>query len=81
MADPLLAAPLDANGFYVYNQAPGYTQKDYEKTSTFVYVGLENTPGEWVIYRRTVASNVRLSAAGSSGYSAGWSGRAGLTYS
>lgn len=59
----------------------GYTQQDYEKTSTYVYVGYEETGGAWYIYRRTIATNTREYATGASGYAAAWTNRAAETYS
>lgn len=58
----------------------GDSNQNYEKTSTYVYVGYENTDGSWYIYRRTVATNIRLYATGASGYAAAWTARAGQTY-
>ena len=61
--------------------SPLYQWQDYEKTATYVYVGYEASSGEWFIYRRTVASNTRLYATGSSDYATNWTNRASLTYS
>lgn len=58
----------------------GYTWQDYEKTGTYVYVGYESTGGAWYIYRRTIATGVRLYATGASSYATNWTGRSGLTY-
>jgi len=58
-----------------------YTYQDYDSTSTYVYVGYKNTAGEWYIYRRTIATNLREYANGSVNYTTNWTGRAGLTYS
>lgn len=100
MADPLLAAPLDADGNGIYSLSDGvdpqdavtvsqlqaaiagsdYSLQDYEKTGSYVYVGYKATAGQWFIYRRTVATNARAYASGSSSYSTAWTGRAGLTY-
>ena len=57
----------------------GYEYQNYEKTSTYVYVGYEHADGKWYIYRRTIADNTRQYASGSSGYN--WSNRASETYS
>jgi len=55
--------------------------QDYEKTGTYVYVGYEDTvDASWYIYRRTIATNVRMYANGASSYATNWTGRAGLTY-
>lgn len=59
----------------------GYTQQDYEKTSTYVYVGYTESGGAWFIYRRTISSNTREYATGASGYAAAWTARAAQTYS
>lgn len=59
----------------------GDSNQNYEKTSTYIYVGYENTDGSWYIYRRTVATNIRLYATGASGYAAAWTNRAAETYS
>lgn len=59
---------------YALEDGPDY-QTDY------VYVGmLDATTGAWYIYRRTIATNIRLYAQGSSGYTASWAGRTGLSY-
>lgn len=61
--------------------ATGYTWENYEKTGTYVYVGYENaSTSHWYIYRRTIATNARQYATGTSSYSTNWTGRAGLTY-
>ena len=57
----------------------GYEYQNYEKTSTYVYVGYEHADGKWYIYRRTIADNTRQYASGSSGYN--WLNRASETYS
>lgn len=59
----------------------GYAWEDYEKTATYVYVGYEESGGAWYIYRRTIATNVRMYATGASGYAAAWTARSSLTYS
>lgn len=61
--------------------SPVYTQQDYEKTATYVYVGYEESGGAWYIYRRTIATNVRMYATGASGYAAAWTARSSQTYS
>lgn len=58
----------------------GYTNQDYEKTGTYVYVGYKHTDGRWYIYRRTIATGLRQYTNGASNYSTNWTGRAGLTY-
>jgi hypothetical protein len=58
----------------------GYEMQDYEKTATYVYVGYEESGGAWYIYRRTIATNARAYASGSSGYAAAWTNRAAETY-
>lgn len=61
--------------------ATGFAWQDYEKTGTYVYVGYENaSTSHWYIYRRTIATNTREYATGTSAYSTNWTGRAGLTY-
>ncbi len=59
----------------------GYAWQDYEKTATYVYVGYEESGGAWYIYRRTIATNVRMYATGASGYAAAWTARSSQTYS
>ena len=59
----------------------GDSYQDYEKTSTYIYVGYENTDGSWYIYRRVIATNAREYATGATDYATNWTGRAGLTYS
>lgn len=59
----------------------GYTWQDYEKTTTYIYVGYEQTGGAWYIYRRTIATNAREYATGASGYATAWTNRASQTYS
>lgn len=54
---------------------------DYDRTSTYVYIGYEHSDGRWYIYRRTLSNNTKLYASGSSDYATNWTGRAGLTYS
>lgn len=51
---------------------------DYQ--SSYVYVGMD-TGTDWKIYRRTLATNLREYASGTSGYAAAWTGRVGLSYS
>lgn len=58
----------------------GYSQQDYAKDATYVYVGYKNVSGAWYIYRRTIATNARQYAVGASSYTANWTGRTGLTY-
>lgn len=58
----------------------GYAWEDYEKTSTYIYVSYLSTGGAWYIYRRTVATNIRLYASGANNYAANWAGRAALSY-
>lgn len=57
-----------------------YAFQNYEKTSTYVYVGYEGDGGIWYIYRRTIATNAREYATGATDYATNWTGRAGLTY-
>lgn len=57
-----------------------YEYQDYEKTNTYVYVGYEATSGQWFIYRRTVATNVREYSEGLTDYATNWTNRASLTY-
>lgn len=58
-----------------------YFLQDQETTSTFAYVGYEATEGDWYIYRRTRANNLREYAFGASNYSTNWTNRAALVYS
>ena len=57
-----------------------YALQDYERTGTYVYVGVKTTAGAWKVYRRTLSSNVWQKATGASNYSTAWTGRAALTY-
>ena len=59
---------------------PVYAWQDYEKTSTFVYVGYKEPSGAWYIYRRTIATNARLYARGAASYVAAWTARLSQTY-
>lgn len=61
--------------------SPIYLYQDYEKTVTYVYVGYEASSSEWFIYRRTISSNTREYATGSSDYATHWTNRASETYS
>lgn len=73
----------DATGDLVeIDKTTGYNSNpDYEKTGTYVYVGYERaSDGYWFIYRRTIATNSRQEATGTSSYATNWTGRAGLTY-
>ena len=58
----------------------GYTQQDYEKTGTYVYVSYTETGGAWYIYRRTIASNTRQYATGATDYATNWTNRGSQTY-
>lgn len=58
----------------------GYVFRNEENLGVYAYVGYEKPGADWYIYRRTLASNLREYATGVSGYGAGWTGRAGLTY-
>lgn len=71
--DALLAAVDATSGFSPTG--------DYDRTSTYVYLGYEHSDGRWYIYRRTLSNNTKLYASGSSAYATNWTGRAGLTYS
>ena len=71
---------LDNTGAAVTGSSTVYSQQNYEKTGTYVYVGYEETGGAWYIYRRTIATNAREYASGATDYSTNWAGRAGLTY-
>lgn len=52
---------------------------DYQ--SSYVYAGYEADSGEWYIYRRTYAGNIREYAEGPNNYSTGWTNRESLSYS
>jgi hypothetical protein len=58
-----------------------YRIENEELTSTYAYAGYEATEGDWYIYRRTRATNVREYAFGITDYSTSWADRASLTYS
>lgn len=58
----------------------GYTQQDYEKTGTYVYVSYTETGGAWYIYRRIIASNTRQYATGATDYATNWTNRGSQTY-
>lgn len=80
MAKKINFNPL--SGKFDFTETPtanGYEYQNYEKTSTYVYVGYEHADGRWYNYRRTIADNTRQYASGSSGYN--WSNRASETYS
>lgn len=65
-----------AGGDSGYRLAEG---PDYQ--DDYVYVGYEHeSNGSWFIYRRTVATNVREYASGSSDFATNWTGREGLSY-
>lgn len=57
-----------------------YLFQNQEYTSTFVYVGYEAVEGDWYIYRRNRATNVRQYAFGATDYATAWSTRASLVY-
>ena len=52
-----------------------------DRDATYAYVGYEKTAGDWYIYRRTRATNVREYATGTSSYATNWTSRSSLTYS
>jgi hypothetical protein len=68
-----------SNSIFLADLTTGYTYQDYENTGTYVYVGYEHTDGAWYIYRRTIATNAREYASGTSAYT--WANRASETYS
>lgn len=63
-----------ASPVYEYQNGPDYG-------ATYTYVGYKESGGAWFIYRRTLATNVRQYASGTSNYATNWTNRASLTYS
>ena len=64
-----LAKPTDA-----------YSISNIESDATYSYYGYEDKDGAWYIMRKTEATGVFLYAAGASGYSSAWTGKAGQSY-
>lgn len=70
------AGPGGSGNGLVYSVQDG---PDYQ--ASYVYVGYKAPSGEWYIYRRTYAGNVREYADGNSGYSTAWTNRIAQVYS
>ena len=71
---------LDNTGAAVTGSSAVYSQHNYEKSGTYVYVGYEESGGAWYIYRRTLSDNTQGWATGASSYATNWTNRAILTY-
>lgn len=71
---------------FVPSGGGGSAGSGYELTNgpqddgAYVYVGLLKSTGAWYIYRREEATDIRLYASGSSGYTTAWTNRGSLTY-
>lgn len=55
-------------------------QDDDTSSASYEYYGYMKSDGGWYIKRITLASNLREYVKGTSGYTAAWTGRAGLSY-
>lgn len=64
----------------VIDPRTGYGISDKEATATYKYFGFEDADGKWYILRKTIATNIFLYAAGTSGYATAWTNRASQTY-
>ena len=60
--------------------ATGYSLQNEDRDASYAYVGYKKTAGDWYIYRRTRATNVREYATGASSYATNWTNRGSLTY-
>lgn len=60
--------------------ATGYSLQNEDRDASYAYVGYKKTAGDWYIYRRTRATNLRQYATGVSSYSTNWTNRGSLTY-
>lgn len=60
--------------------ATGYSLQNEDRDASYAYVGYKKTAGDWYIYRRTRATNLRQYATGVSSYSTNWTNRNVLIY-
>lgn len=76
-------ATFDSVGGYIAaftSPQQDYQPSDVDEATTTRYYGFVNFKGHWFIRRLVTTTGAMTYTKGKTGYSAGWTGRAGLTY-
>lgn len=82
VGDPLEVVAVGPQGPPGPSGGPGsrYGYSDHTSDDDYVYVGYVADDGDWYVWRRDLATDVRDKAVGVGGYPAAWTDREALSY-